>query len=63
MISKELRHIFAQAISYAKSNHHEYLTLEHVFLMLINDATIEDMFIDLGVNTTTLFEDVMVGVI
>ena len=40
MISKELRHIFAQAISYAKSNHHEYLTLEHVFLMLINDATI-----------------------
>ncbi len=57
MISKELRHIFAQAISYAKSNHHEYLTLEHVFLMLINDATIEDMFIDLGVNTTTLFEE------
>ena len=57
MISKELRHIFAQAISYAKSNHHEYLTLEHIFLMLINDATIEDMFIDLGVNTTTLFEE------
>ena len=57
MISKELRHIFAQAISYAKSNHHEYLTLEHVFLMLINDATIEDMFIDLGVNTATLFEE------
>ncbi|WP_198305128.1 ATP-dependent Clp protease ATP-binding subunit ClpA [Arcobacter vandammei] len=57
MISKELRHIFAQAIAYAKTSKHEYLTLEHIFLMLINDATIEDMFIDLGVNTNSLFED------
>src|SRR5574344_1139245 len=57
MISKELRHIFAQAISYAKSNHHEYLTLEHIFLMLINDATIEEMFFDLGVDTNILFQD------
>ncbi len=57
MISKELRHIFAQAISYAKTSKHEYLTLEHIFLMLINDATIEDMFHDLGVDTNVLFED------
>ncbi|QKF72617.1 ATP-dependent protease specificity component and chaperone [Aliarcobacter faecis] len=57
MISKELRHIFAQAISYAKTNKHEYLTLEHIFLMLINDVTIENMFIDLGVDTKVLFED------
>lgn len=57
MISKELRHIFAQAISYAKTNKHEYLTLEHIFLMLINDVTIENMFIDLGVDTKALFED------
>ena len=60
MISKELRHIFAQAISYAKGNNHEYLTLEHIFLMLINNATIEDMFIDLGVDINILFEDLKI---
>ena len=57
MISKNLRHIFSQAIAYAKTSNHEYLTLEHIFLMLINDETIEGLFIDLGVNTNTLFED------
>src|SRR5574344_996763 len=51
MISKELRHIFAQA------NKHEYLTLEHIFLMLINNSTIENMFFDLGVDTKILFDD------
>lgn len=57
MISKELRHIFAQAVHYAKSNKHEYLTLEHIFLMLINDETIENIFIDLGVNSDEIFND------
>ena len=57
MISKELRHIFAQAINYARANKHEYLTLEHIFLMLINNSTIENMFFDLGVDTKILFDD------
>lgn len=60
MISKELRHIFAQAINYAKANNHEYLTLEHIFLMLINDSTIENMFFDLGVDTKALFDDLKI---
>ncbi|PRM98083.1 ATP-dependent Clp protease ATP-binding subunit ClpA [Aliarcobacter cryaerophilus] len=57
MISKDLRHVFAQAINYAKANKHEYLTLEHIFLMLINNSTIENMFFDLGVDTKILFDD------
>ncbi|RBQ25761.1 ATP-dependent Clp protease ATP-binding subunit ClpA [Arcobacter sp. CECT 9188] len=57
MISKELRHIFAQAVGYAKINKHEYLTVEHIFLMLINDLTIEGLFIDLGLNPKELFEE------
>ncbi|WP_418186363.1 ATP-dependent Clp protease ATP-binding subunit ClpA [Aliarcobacter lanthieri] len=57
MISKELRHIFAQAVGYAKINKHEYLTVEHIFLMLINDLTIEGLFIDLGLNSQELFEE------
>ncbi|MDY3205883.1 MAG: ATP-dependent Clp protease ATP-binding subunit ClpA [Arcobacter sp.] len=57
MISKELRNIFAQAVGYAKSSKHEYLTVEHIFLMLIHDQTIENLFIDLGVDTNKLFEE------
>ncbi|QKF78446.1 ATP-dependent Clp protease ATP-binding subunit ClpA [Arcobacter defluvii] len=57
MISKELRNIFAQAVGYAKSSKHEYLTVEHVFLMLIHDQTIENLFIDLGVDTSKLFDE------
>ena len=59
MISKELRGIFTQAVGYAKSSKHEYLTLEHIFLMLIHDQTIENLFLDLGVDTDKLFEAVV----
>lgn len=57
MISKELREIFAKSINYAKTNRHEYLTLEHIFLMLINSQTIKDLFEDLNVDSIKLFED------
>ncbi|MGA1932501.1 ATP-dependent Clp protease ATP-binding subunit ClpA [Arcobacter sp. YIC-464] len=57
MISNELRNIFAQAVSYAKSSKHEYLTSEHIFLMLLHDETIENLFIDLGVDSNKLFDD------
>jgi ATP-dependent Clp protease ATP-binding subunit ClpA len=60
MISKELRNIFTQAVGYAKSSKHEYLTIEHVFLMLIHDHTIENLFIDLGVDTNRLFDELKV---
>ncbi|RXJ83038.1 ATP-dependent Clp protease ATP-binding subunit ClpA [Arcobacter cloacae] len=57
MISKDLRNIFAQAVAYAKSSKHEYLTVEHIFLMLIHDQTIEELFLDLGVDTNELFNE------
>mgnify|MGYP000660465190 CR=1 FL=1 len=57
MISKELRNIFSQAVGYAKSSNHEYLTLEHIFLMLIHDESIENLFVDLGVDSNKLFDD------
>ncbi|MEN8717299.1 MAG: ATP-dependent Clp protease ATP-binding subunit ClpA [Sulfurovum sp.] len=57
MISKELRTIFAQAVSYAKTSSHEYLTLEHIFMMLLHDEMIENLFVDLGVDSSKIFED------
>ncbi|RYA24767.1 ATP-dependent Clp protease ATP-binding subunit ClpA [Malaciobacter halophilus] len=56
MISNELRSIFAQAVSYAKTSKHEYLTLEHIFLMTIHDEVIENLLTNLGLNTDDLFE-------
>ena len=35
MISAELNSIFQQALTYAKDQHHEYLTIEHVFFALL----------------------------
>jgi len=36
MISPELDEVFQKAIRYAKSNHHEYLTIEHIFWAIID---------------------------
>ncbi|WP_072681654.1 ATP-dependent Clp protease ATP-binding subunit ClpA [Arcobacter sp. LA11] len=58
MISKELRNIFAQAVNYAKKSRHEYLTIEHIFLMLIHDEVIESLFVDLGLDQNKLFNDI-----
>ena len=58
MISKELRNIFAQAVNYAKKSRHEYLTIEHVFLMLIHDEVIENLLTDLGLDKNKIFNDI-----
>jgi len=57
MISKELREVFAQAVGYAKTSRHEYLTIEHIFLMLLNAETIHTLLVDLGLDTKKIFED------
>ena len=57
MISKELREIFGQAVTYAKQSKHEYLTLEHIFLMLLNDEFIVGMLGDLGLDTKKIFNE------
>ena len=57
MISKELREVFAQAVGYAKTSRHEYLTIEHIFLMLLNSQSIHNLLVDLGLDTKKIFED------
>lgn len=58
MISKELRNIFAQAVNYAKKSRHEYLTIEHIFLMLIHDEVIENLLTDLGLDKNKIFNQI-----
>ena len=50
MISAHLRDIFSQAIVYARKNKDEYLTVEHIFLILLEDEYISNMLSDLGID-------------
>ena len=40
MIHKELQRVFNYAISYAKANNHEYITVDHIFLFLLKEKSI-----------------------
>jgi ATP-dependent Clp protease ATP-binding subunit ClpA len=50
MISAHLRDIFSQAILYARKHKDEYLTIEHIFLILLDDEYISGMLNDLGID-------------
>jgi ATP-dependent Clp protease ATP-binding subunit ClpA len=54
MISQDLREIFSQALIYAKQNRHEYLTIEHIFLMLLNEDFIESLLENFGIDIVDL---------
>lgn len=56
MISKELRDVFSQAVAYAKISKHEYLTLEHIFLILLNNEVITSLFDDLGLDRKKIYQ-------
>lgn len=51
MISKSLQKVFAYAVNYARANHHEYITVEHIFVYLLKEDSIinllEQMQIDI----------------
>jgi ATP-dependent Clp protease ATP-binding subunit ClpA len=55
MISKELRTVFTQAVLYAKTSKHEYITLEHIFLILLNNAVIKNLLNDLGIDIRKIY--------
>lgn len=44
MISIALNDVFKQAVGYAKENRHEYLTVEHVFLSIVNSEAGQEIF-------------------
>lgn len=59
MISEELREVFSKAIYYAKLQKHEYLTTEHVFLMLLENDNIKSLLIEFGVNIQTVYDSLI----
>jgi len=54
MISSSLNDIFQKAISFAKELRHEYLTIEHVFYMLLHSSEGADIINNCGANVTKM---------
>ena len=54
MISNQLNSIFKEAVRYAKSHRHEYLTVEHVFLALLNSKEGAAILQEAGADIVTL---------
>jgi len=54
MISVELNKVFQYALSYAREQRHEYLTLEHVFLSILSSKDGQEIFNLLGVEVDEL---------
>ncbi|QOG12931.1 AAA family ATPase [Arcobacter sp. FWKO B] len=59
MISDELREVFSRAISFARESRHEYLTTEHVFLMLLDNPEIIGLLDDLGVSVSSVRSEIL----
>ncbi|HUP65351.1 MAG TPA: ATP-dependent Clp protease ATP-binding subunit ClpA [Thermoanaerobaculia bacterium] len=54
MIAKELQQTFAKAVSEASRRRHEYLTLEHLLLALIDDPAAGDVLLHCGADLEKL---------
>ncbi len=58
MISVALNDVFKEAVTYAKENRHEYLTVEHVFLAIVRSEKGQEIFDLLGADTKRLEEGI-----
>ena len=56
MISIELNNIFRASVKFAKESRHEYLTLEHIFLSLLQSAEGNELLTIVGANVEMMKE-------
>jgi len=62
MISTELNEVFSNSVEYAKSRHHEYLTLEHIFLSILKSHDGTKILSALGADIDTLENGITVHI-
>jgi ATP-dependent Clp protease ATP-binding subunit ClpA len=58
MIAKELQNTFSNALSEAVQRRHEYITLEHLLLALIDDPSAQDVLRNCGADLDALRKEV-----
>jgi len=62
MISVELNKVFTRAVEYARHKHHEYLTIEHVFLAILSSRAGEELLRVLGADVPQMKKDIVVHI-
>jgi len=50
MIDLGLQNVFSKAVTHAREYHHEYITIEHIFLYLIKEKKIQNILLDIGID-------------
>ncbi len=58
MISIELNGVFANAVELARKQHHEYLTVEHVFLSILRSSEGAEILLSLGADLESMEEGI-----
>ena len=62
MISVELNRVFMKAVEYAKKMHHEYLTIEHVFLAILGSKAGSMLMRILGADVEKMKRDLVLHI-
>jgi len=55
MISHNLQKVFTDAVNYARANHHEYITTEHVFVYLLKSESIKNLLNQMEMDVDFLY--------
>ena len=56
MITKDLQIVFTKAVTYARAHRHEYITIEHIFIYLLQDEAITSLMEQLQIDTDEITE-------
>jgi ATP-dependent Clp protease ATP-binding subunit ClpA len=56
--SPEIESIIEQAITYAKEHKHQYVTVEHLLLALVNYSTFKKCLATFGADVDTMSEEI-----
>jgi len=56
MISKNLQKVFTDAVNYARANHHEYITVEHIFVYLLKIESIANLLKEMQMDVDLLYK-------
>jgi len=58
MIHEKLQEVFGKAITYARANKHEYITVEHVFIYILTDNVVLEIFDNLQIDIADIQDSI-----
>jgi len=59
MSNKPVEKVIDRAVHYAKGNHHEYVTIEHLLWSILHEKPINDLLLSIGAKPSAIKQDVV----